>query len=147
GYKAEEAIGKHITLVIPADRHSEETDILRRVRRGERIESYETVRQKKDGRLFDVSLTISPVFDGTGRIIGASKIARDITERRRMEAELRSLNAELEKRVADRTAELIRTIEQRERLQQHCARFQEYPDFHPRLLVFPGRRRRPCAAS
>ncbi len=125
GYKAEEAIGKHITLVIPADRHSEETDILRRVRRGERIESYETVRQKKDGRLFDVSLTISPVFDGTGRIIGASKIARDITERRRMEAELRSLNAELEKRVADRTAELIRTIEQRERLQQQLAQSQK----------------------
>jgi PAS domain S-box-containing protein len=125
GYKAEEAIGKHITLIIPPDRYTEETDILRRIRRGERIESYETVRQKKDGSLFDVSLTISPVLDGAGRIIGGSKIARDITERKRMEAELRSLNAELEKRVADRTAELIRTIEQRERLQQQLAQSQK----------------------
>jgi PAS domain S-box-containing protein len=125
GYKAEEAIGKHITLLIPPDRHPEEIDILSRIRRGGRIESYETVRQKKDGRLIDVSLTISPVFDGAGRIIGASKIARDITERKRMEAELRSLNAELEKRVADRTAELIRTIEQREKLQQQLAQSQK----------------------
>jgi len=125
GYKAEEAIGKHITLIVPLDRHGEEADILSRVRRGERIESYETVRRKKDGRMFDVSLAISPVYDGTGRIIGVSKIARDITERKRMEAELRSLNAELEKRVADRTAELIRTIEQREKLQQQLAQSQK----------------------
>src|SRR6185295_14753574 len=69
GYKAEEAIGKHITLIIPVDRHSEETEILSRIRRGERIESYETIRRKKSGQLFDVSLTISPVFDASGRIV------------------------------------------------------------------------------
>src|SRR5262249_36516562 len=98
GYKADEASGKHITLIIPPDRHGEENEILSRLRRGERIDSYETVRRRKNGQLFDVSLTISPFFDGAGRIIGGSKIARDITERKRMEAELRLLNAELEKR-------------------------------------------------
>src|SRR5262249_6749962 len=73
GYKADEAIGKHITLIIPPDRHGEENEILSRLRRGERIDSYETVRRRKNGQLFDVSLTISPFFDGAGRIIGGSK--------------------------------------------------------------------------
>ncbi len=89
GHRAEEAVGQSITLIIPPDRLSEETDILARLARGERIEHYETVRLAKDGRLIDISLTISPVRDATGRIVGASKVARDVTERRQAEEALR----------------------------------------------------------
>ena len=82
GYTAEEAIGRPVTLLIPPERLDEEPGILRRIRSGERIEHYETLRRRKDGRLIDISLTISPMRDSTGRIVGASKIARDITARR-----------------------------------------------------------------
>ena len=88
GYNAEEAIGKPITLLIPPERQDEERMILERLRRGERIESYETVRVTKQGRRIDVSLTISPVRDSDGRIIGASKISRDITARKKAEQRL-----------------------------------------------------------
>jgi PAS domain S-box-containing protein len=92
GYSAAEMIGQPITRLIPPERHAEETGILSRLRRGERIESYETQRLRKDGGIVEVALTISPVRDSSGRIIGASKIARDIgarraEERRRREAE------------------------------------------------------------
>jgi PAS domain S-box-containing protein len=80
GYMAEEVIGKPITLLIPMDRHAEESEILSRIRRGERIDHYETVRRHRDGSLVDVSLTISPVKNAEGKIVGASKIAR-VTER------------------------------------------------------------------
>ena len=83
GYMAEEVIGKSITLLIPMDRRDEESDILSRLRRGERIDHYETVRRRKDGSLVEVSLTVSPLRNAEGRIIGAAKIARDITARRR----------------------------------------------------------------
>jgi PAS domain S-box-containing protein len=99
GYFAEEVIGKPITILIPADRQHEEPAILDRMRRGERIEHYETVRQRKDGRLIDVSLTVSPVRDATGRIVGVSKIARDVTERKLAEQHARLLGRELEHRV------------------------------------------------
>jgi PAS domain S-box-containing protein len=89
GYTAEEAVGRHITLIIPHDRLGEENDILARLRRGERVEHFETVRQRKDGTQFDVSVTISPVKDARGRIVGASKVARDITDRKKMECALR----------------------------------------------------------
>jgi PAS domain S-box-containing protein len=82
GYKAEEAIGQHITLIVPWERRAEEEDILRRMAIGERVEHFETVRRRKDGTYLDVSLTISPIRDAAGRIIGASNVARDITERR-----------------------------------------------------------------
>jgi PAS domain S-box-containing protein len=85
GYTAAEAIGRSITIVIPPDRLDEEPGILRRIRRGERVEHFETVRRRKDGTLIDISLTISPIVDSQGRIVGASKIARDITERRALE--------------------------------------------------------------
>ena len=87
GYRAEEAVGRPIDIIIPPDRIEEERGILARIRRGERIEHFETVRRTKDGRLLNISLTISPVKDGSGLITGASKIARDITERKRAEAE------------------------------------------------------------
>ena len=89
GYTAAEAVGQPITLIIPPDRHAEERMILDRMIKGERLEHFETVRVAKDGRLIEVSLTISPVRDITGRIIGASKIARDITVQKRTEEALR----------------------------------------------------------
>jgi PAS domain S-box-containing protein len=85
GYTAEEAIGQPILLIIPPERHDEEADILSRLRRGEAIEHFETVRVAKGGALVEVSLTVSPVRDSGGRVIGASKIARDISDRRRSE--------------------------------------------------------------
>ena len=90
GYTAEEAVGKPVTMLIPPDRLDEEPGILSRVRRGEPIDHYETVRRRKDGSLLDISLTVSPIRDGSGRIVGASKIARDISERKKAEAELRA---------------------------------------------------------
>src|SRR5207237_2728784 len=89
GYRAGEAIGRSITLIIPRERLDEERLILERLRRGERLEHFETVRVSKEGRRIDISLTVSPVRDGAGRIIGASKIARDITDRKRAVEALR----------------------------------------------------------
>jgi sigma-B regulation protein RsbU (phosphoserine phosphatase) len=85
GYTAEEAIGKPITILIPPDRQDEEPEILERIRRGQQVDHYETVRRRKDGSLVDISLTASPVKNAQGKIIGASKIARDITVRRQAE--------------------------------------------------------------
>lgn len=89
GYTAEEAIGQHITLIVPPDRLDEESDILARLRRGERVNHFHTVRRRKDGALLDVSLTISPVRDSSGRVTGASKVARDITAQKQVERALR----------------------------------------------------------
>ena len=88
GYTQQEAVGKPITMLFPADRISEEERILEHIRRGEHIEHYESVRRRKDGSLLNVSLTISPLVDATGQIVGASKIARNITERKQTEAAL-----------------------------------------------------------
>jgi PAS domain S-box-containing protein len=93
GYTAAEAVGRHITMIIPADRLSEEDEVLARIRRGEHVDHFETVRQRKDGRLIDISLTVSPIHNAAGQVIGASKIARDISERRRSERERESLVA------------------------------------------------------
>jgi len=98
GYTAEEAIGQPITIVIPEDRQSEEHEILTRIRRGEPIDHFETVRQRKDGSLIAVSLTISPVRDAEGKIVGASKIARDITEQKRSQEQITTLAREAEHR-------------------------------------------------
>jgi PAS domain S-box-containing protein len=89
GYTEQEAIGQPITLIIPPELYDEEHDILRRLRAGERIEHFETVRVTKAGERIDVSLTISPLRDRTGRIVGCSKIARDITESKKAAAALR----------------------------------------------------------
>jgi PAS domain S-box-containing protein len=91
GYRADEVIGRSITVLIPADRLHEETEILSRIRRGERVEHFQSLRVRKDGSPVDVSLTISPVRDAGGTIIGASKIARDISSRRREEKEREEL--------------------------------------------------------
>ncbi|HWB82597.1 MAG TPA: PAS domain S-box protein [Bryobacteraceae bacterium] len=95
GYTAKEAIGQSITILIPDDRLDEETNILSRLRRGERVDHFETIRRRKDGALLDVSLTISPVKDAQGIDIGASKIARDVSESKRTERAIRTLNAQL----------------------------------------------------
>jgi PAS domain S-box-containing protein len=84
GFTAEEAIGRHITLIIPEDRLSEETLVISRIVAGESVEHFETVRRHKDGHLIDISLTVSPIRTARGDIIGASKIARDITEEKRL---------------------------------------------------------------
>lgn len=81
GYTATEAVGQSVTMLIPPDRHDEEPAILERIRRGERIDHYETIRRRKDGGLIHVSLTVSPILDRSGSVVGASKIARDISER------------------------------------------------------------------
>ena len=89
GYAADEIIGKPVTVLIPQDRHDEEPGILGRILRGERIDHYQTIRQRKDGTRIDISLTVSPIRNAEGKITGASKIARDITGQKRVEAQLR----------------------------------------------------------
>ncbi len=95
GYTAAEAVGRSITIVIPPDRLAEEDMVLGRIRRGDRIEHFDTIRQRKDGTLVPISLTVSPIRDATGTVIGASKIARNISDRTRIEAELHELQRRL----------------------------------------------------
>ena len=94
----EEAIGQPVTMIIPQDRLDEEREILTRIRRGERIDHYETIRQRKDGSLINISLTVSPVKNSEGKIVGASKIARNITEQKRNQEHIRVLAREAEHR-------------------------------------------------
>jgi PAS domain S-box-containing protein len=110
GYTAEEAIGQPITIVIPEDRHDEERQILTRIRRGERIDHFETVRRRKHGSLIAVSLTVSPVRDAAGKIVGASKIARDITEQRRSQEQIATLAREAEHRSKNLLATVQATV-------------------------------------
>ena len=110
GYTAEEVIGQPITIVIPQDRQDEERVILTRIRRGERIEQFETVRQRKHGSLIVVSLTVSPVKDAEGKIVGASKIARDITEQKRTQEQIATLAREAEHRSKNLLATVQATV-------------------------------------
>jgi PAS domain S-box-containing protein len=128
GYSAAEAIGQNILLIIPADRRSEEEGVLARLRRGEKIDHFETVRRTKDGRQIPISLTVSPVRDASGALIGASKIARDISERVLAQEALRRAHEQLEERVRERTAELLAAnqalrheIEQKQRVEEQRA--------------------------
>jgi PAS domain S-box-containing protein len=102
GYGAAEVIGRSIRIIVPANRQSEEDEVLRRIGRGEAIDHFETVRQRKDGTELPISLSVSPIRDGDGRIVGASKIARDISERKRYEAQL-----QLQSRLLDASDEAI----------------------------------------
>src|SRR5574337_358195 len=88
GYTEEEVVGQPISILLPPDRRQEMDEILARIRKGERVEHYETIRKHKDGRLINVSLTVSPIYDAAGRLIGASSIKRDITERKQAEERL-----------------------------------------------------------
>jgi PAS domain S-box-containing protein len=102
GFRADEMVGQSITRIIPENLQHEEVEILAKLRRGERIERYETARLRKDGQKLDISLTISPIRDGSGKVVGAAKIAHDITGRRRAERELLEREAQLSKLVAER---------------------------------------------
>jgi PAS domain S-box-containing protein len=110
GYTAEEAIGQPITLVIPQARHDEEREILTRIRRGEHIDHFETIRQRKHGDFIAVSLTISPVKNAEGTIVGASKIARDITEQKRNQEQITTLAREAEHRSKNLLATVQATV-------------------------------------
>ena len=112
GYTAAEAVGRHIFLIIPADRREEEIEVLAHLGRGERIEHFDTIRQAKDGHHVAVSLTVSPIKDSRGSIIGASKVARDITERKRAEETLRRAHEELEERVPEVETMLYRLAQE-----------------------------------
>ncbi len=109
GYTSEEAIGQHITLIVPWERRSEEEDILRRLARGERVDHSETLRRRKDGTTLDVSLTISPICDAPGKVIGASKVARDISEKKRIERALRE-SEERFRAIVETTPECVKLV-------------------------------------
>ena len=110
GYTAEEAIGQPITIVIPQDRFDEERMILTRIRRGERMDHFETIRQRKDGSLIVISLSVSPVKNVAGKIIGASKIARDMTEQKRAQEQVAILAREAEHRSRNMLATVQATV-------------------------------------
>ena len=99
GYSRSEMVGKHISLLIPDDRKSEEPGILEKIRRGESVDHYETLRRRKDGRLIDVSVTISPIRDAEGAVIGASKLARDITGRKQLERQILEVSDREQRRI------------------------------------------------
>jgi PAS domain S-box-containing protein len=107
GYREQEVIGRPITLIIPHSHLNEETMILQRIRDGERIDHYETVRQRKDGSLLDISLTVSPIRDGLGNIVGASKVARDITRRKFIEEALRESEERFRRQAQELEQQLI----------------------------------------
>lgn len=107
GYKAEEVVGKNITTIIPAHLLEEEPEILARIRGGERVDHYETQRRRKDGTLLDVSLTVSPMRNGKGDIVAASKIARDITGKKKADAQHNLMIAELNHRVKNTLATVV----------------------------------------
>ena len=99
GYTRKEMLGKSISLLIPPDRKDEEPEILEKIKRGESVDHYETLRRRKDGKLIDISVTISPIRNPDGEIIGASKVARDITERKRLEKEILEISEREQRRI------------------------------------------------
>ena len=110
GYSSEEVVGQSVRMLIRADHQDEETNILARIRQGERVESFETIRQRKDRSLVPVSLTISPVRNAAGRIVGASKIARDISATKESEQRIRMLMRELNHRVKNQYSVILSMI-------------------------------------
>jgi PAS domain S-box-containing protein len=110
GYTAAEMIGRPLLTVIPPDRHGEEAEILAKLRRGERIDHFETVRQRKDGSLIDVSITVSPIRDAAGKIVGASKMVRDIRERKQAQARQELLTREIQHRTKNLFAVVLAVV-------------------------------------
>jgi PAS domain S-box-containing protein len=146
GYTAKEAVGQPISMLIPLDRRDEETTILARLSRGERIDHFDTVRLRKDGTKLEISLTISPVRDAAGKIVGASKIARDISARKRVERELheseqrfRTLADALDTQVQFRTQELRRQnaeiLQQSDQLRELSGRLMATQDEERRRIA------------
>src|ERR1700691_6104545 len=146
GYSAEEAIGQKITMIIPPDHLGEEVTILERLRRGEYIDHFETVRIRRDGSELDISLTISPVKDRTGNVVGASKVARDISKRKReleelriSEERLRILASSLENQVRVRTHQLehqnVEILQQSEQLRELSRRLLQTQDDERRRIA------------
>lgn len=146
GYTAAEAIGQRINLIIPRDRWDEEDRILERLRRGETIGHFETVRLHKSGELLDISLTISPVMDSNGTVVGASKVARDVSGRKQLdrvlrdsEERFRTLAGSLESQVRARTQELERRnfeiLEQSEQLRELSNRLLQSQDHERRRIA------------
>ena len=134
GYSEDEAVGQHITLIVPSHRQDEIDDILARISRGDRIEQYETVRIHKDGRLVDVSLSVSPLRSAAGEIIGASKIARDITESKRTRSAL-SREIEERQRVFETSQDLILVTDSMGNLVQVSPSVQSILGYQPEELV------------
>jgi PAS domain S-box-containing protein len=131
GYTAEEALGQPVAaLVIPPDRQNEEPDILAQLRRGERVHHFETKRRRKDGTLLDVSLTISPVKDERGKIVGASKIARDIGESKRLRAVLLASEARF-RQLADAMPQIVWTARADGHVDYFNSRWYEFTGFEP----------------
>jgi two-component system CheB/CheR fusion protein len=133
-YGAAEVLGHSVIMLLPDDRKSEENDILGRIRRGERVEHYETKRRRKDGEIIDISLTVSPIRDARGRIVGASKIARDITERRKSEEAKSMLLAEMKHRIKNNLA----TVQAFATMTLKSATAAERNDFVARLHALGG---------
>ncbi|WP_100001031.1 PAS domain S-box protein [Phyllobacterium zundukense] len=125
GYEAEEMIGRSITVLIPFDRANEEPSIVDRIRKGERIDHYETVRLRKDGSRIHVSLTVSPVKNSSGRVIGASKIARDITEKKENEDRILMLMREVNHRVKNQYAVILSMIRETSNRTGDTAEFEQ----------------------
>lgn len=129
GYTAAEAIGRTVaSLIIPQDRQDEEPDILARLRRGERVDHFETVRRRKDGSLIDLSLTISPVKNALGEIVGASKIARDITESKRIQTKLLESEARF-RQLADAMPQMVWTARPDGYVDYYNERWYEFTGF------------------
>ncbi len=125
GYTADEAIGQSVLMLIPEGLHHEEAEIIDRVRRGERVASYETTRRRKDGTYLAVSLTISPIRDEEGKIIGASKIARDITLAKENERRIRMLMREVNQRVKNQFAVILSVVRETSRRAADPREFEE----------------------
>lgn len=133
GYEADEAVGSPVTILIPEDRLAEETNILARIRRGERVEHFETIRRRKDGSLIDISLTISPIRDDRGSIVGASKIARDITDRKAAERLHNTLLHEMKHRLKNNLSTVLAIA--RQSFRGHDGDSEEFQKFEARLLA------------
>ncbi|HWF06871.1 MAG TPA: PAS domain S-box protein [Bryobacteraceae bacterium] len=137
GYTAAEAVGQSVTMLMPADRLEEEPEILARLRRGERVEHFETVRRRKDGALLDISLTISPVRNSKGVIVGASKIARDIGESKRTRAALVASEARF-RQLADTMPQIVWTARPDGYIDYYNERWYEYTGFNRNVFGHAG---------